>query len=78
MTATPDIARDSDTAKAQAGSVQRVVSRPVKNPNLVAFLQGYNAFESDAESGEITDCPYQTRLARRDWWRGYHHAERTA
>jgi hypothetical protein len=60
------------------GSLQRVVSRPAKNLNLAAFLQGCNAFEADAESGEITDCPYQTRLAKRAWWRGYHHAERTA
>ena len=60
------------------GSLPRRVSHRAKNPNLVAFLQGMNAADSDWEKGDITDCPYRTRLAKRDWWRGYHYYEKMA
>ena len=65
-------------ADARAGLAPASVSHRAKNPNIVAFLQGMNAADSDWETGDITDCPYRTRLAKRDWWRGYHHYEKMA
>ena len=64
--------------KRTAGSLKRMVGRPPKNVNVAAFLEGHEAGAADVGSGEITDCPYKTRLSKRDWWRGYHRAERTA
>ncbi len=47
----------------------------IENVNLAAFLEGYLAGEADMESSGITDCPYTSRSARRNWWRGYRKAE---
>ena len=54
----------------------RFVGRPPKNVDLSAFLQGHEAAKRDLETGGLADCPCKTRISKRDWWRGYHCAER--
>ena len=48
---------------------------PKSGINLTAFMEGMDAYDEDAETGKLTDCPYQTPIAMQEWWKGYHYKD---